>query len=724
MLGLGVNLLAALLLILGAPGLAMGQSVGDGAPPPFRVTADSIESREGGRIIVGRGNVRVRREDWTFYADEVEIDQQEEIFVARGAVLLFDRGNQVQGESLRFHYGTGQGIIHDARGFLMPTMTFSAEELYREDERTYRLVGARYTSCAVCEVPPYSWEIRAKELTIHPDEFAWGTHGSFWLKGVPVMYLPVYYHPLADRKTGFLFPTFGANSKEGFIFGEEFFWAISDSQDATLGLLYRSKRGLSPTVEYRYVLEDGRGSLNSEYLHDRELDEDRYFLQFRHQQRFTSALSGHADVTLRSDNDFPQEFTVDFRDRTDLVNRSTGFLTYALPLHTVTLSGSLQETRNPIAPQADDSLLRIPELSVASVAQPLWEASPLLFDQRSQFVYFDQKNEIALARLDLFPGFSLPTPLTSYITFTPRAGVRGTFYSRGAKDIETDTVTRGLVEMGGDLSTRLFRTFQVQGERLQAIRHTVEPAVGYLYIPEVKQDDIPQIDATDFISTQNRLFLSLTNRFSASVLEPDGARRRFDFFTLTLGSSINLDPRPRTFSDLFLDSLQPEDITQAVEDERTAIPNRPGFSKATERNFANIVYRMSMTPPWPVSLDMSGSFNPKAGTFETTNAGLNGSYKDVASFGLGYTFSRGALQEAIIGTLDLRLFEGAGLTYLGRYDAERGVFSEHQAGVIYQTCCWALNIIYTNRNTENVADADHDIRINLELLTAPTHRVR
>ena len=582
----------------------------------------------------------------------------------------------------------------------------------------------RYTSCAVCETPPYTWEIRAKEVTIHPEDFAVATHGTFWLKGIPVLYLPVYRHPLADRKTGFLFPKFGANSKEGFIFGEEFFWAISDSQDATLGLLYRSKRGLSPTVEYRYALEDGGGSLNSEYLHDQELDEDRYFVRFRHQQRFTPALSGQADVTLRSDNDFPQEFTVDFRDRTNLVNRSTGFLTYALPRHTVTLSGSSQETRNPIAPQADESLLRIPELSVASVAQPLWEESPLLFDQQSQFVYFDQKNVISLARLDLFPRLSLPTPLTSYITFTPRVGLRGTFYSRGARDIETDAVTRGLVDLGGDLSTRVFRTFQVQGERLRAIRHTVEPAIGYLYVPEVKQDDIPQIDTTDFISPQNRLFLSLTNRLAASVRDPDGARRRFDFFTLTLGSSINLDPQARTFSNLFLDSLQPEDIAQAVEQGRTAIPDRPGFSKATERNFANIVYQMSITPPWPVSLGMSGSLNPKAGTFETSNASLNGSYKDVASFSLGYTFSSRARQEALIGTLDLRMFEGAGLTYLGRFDAERGVFSEHQAGVIYQTCCWALNIIYTNRNTENIADADHDIRITLDLLTAPTERVQ
>ena len=360
---------------------------------------------------------------------------------------------------------------------------------------------------------------------------------------------------------------------------------------------------------------------------------------------------------------------------------------------------------------------------MASAAQPLWNKFPLLFDQRSNFVYLDQEKDISVARLDLFPNLSLPTPLTSYITLTPRVGLRGTFYSRGAKGIETDAVNRGLVELGAELSTRLFRIFPVEGERLQAIRHTVEPKIGYLYIPEVDQDDLPQIDGTDFISPQNRLFLSLTNRFSASVRDPDGARRRFDFFTFTLGTSINLNAQTRTFSDLFLSSLQPEDITQAVEKGRIPIPNRPGFSKATERDVANIVYRMSITPPWPVSLDLSGSLNPEEGKFETTNARLNASYNDVASFNLGYTFSRVAKQESLIGQLNLRILEGTQLTYLGRYDFERDVFLEHQVGLIYQTCCWAFNILYTHRNTENVEDPENDIRVNLELLTAPSTRI-
>ena len=719
-----VNLSVGLLLVLlclGSPPPVIGQPPGSSAPLPFHVSADIIESKEGGRFLLARGDVRIRRDNWSLYADEVEVDQHEEIFVARGSVLLFDGGNQIQGSSLRYNYGTGKGVVYEARGFLLPATTFSAEEAYREDERTYRLVKARYTSCTVCEAPPHGWEVRAEELTIHPEEFVWGTHGTFWAEGIPALYLPIFRYPLADRQTGFLPPHIGDNSQEGFIYAQEFFWVINDSQDATLGVIYRSERGLSPTVEYRYALEDGGGSVNAEYLYDREPEKNRYVVNFRHAQTFTHALTGKADVTVRSDKDFPDEFAFGFGERTTLVNSSSAYLTYALPRHRVSLAGEFFESREEDIPVSDEKLLRAPELTVASDMQPLWDASPILFEQESKFVYLDQKDFIDVARLDLYPSLSLPIALTSYMTLTPRVALRGTLYSRGA--IEEDAVTRGVVELGVELSSRLFRTFPVRGERVRAVRHTVEPKIGYLYIPEVKQDDLPQFDSTDFISRQNRFFLSVVNRLSASVREPDGSRRNFDFLTLTLETSLTPDAQTRTFSDLYLDSLQPEDIKQAVEEGRVAIPGRPGFSKATERDFANVVARMSITPLWwPVSLDLSGSLNPETGNIETGNGRLNASYEDIASLSLGYTFSRAGDQEAWIGEVHVPLLEGTRLSYLGRYDAERDVFVEQQVGLIYQTCCWALSILYTHRDTENPEDPPDDIRFNIELLTAPSRR--
>ncbi|MGH7423152.1 MAG: LptA/OstA family protein, partial [Candidatus Methylomirabilales bacterium] len=136
-LSFGLILPVGLLALASAlPVMAQGVRV----PTEFTVSADFLESREGGRLLAARGNVRITRENWTLYADEVDVDQDEETFVARGSILVFDRGNQIQGSSLRYNYGTGQGVIREAHGFILPSTTFVAEEAYREDERTYRLV--------------------------------------------------------------------------------------------------------------------------------------------------------------------------------------------------------------------------------------------------------------------------------------------------------------------------------------------------------------------------------------------------------------------------------------------------------------------------------------------------------------------------------------------------------------------------------------------------------
>ena len=78
-------------------------------------------------------------------------------------------------------------------------------------------------------------------------------HSTFWLHGFPVFYFPYATHPVARgvRETGFLIPTIGRSSTKGNIVGENVYWAINRSMDATLGAEYFSKRGWSQRGEFR-----------------------------------------------------------------------------------------------------------------------------------------------------------------------------------------------------------------------------------------------------------------------------------------------------------------------------------------------------------------------------------------------------------------------------------------------------------------------------------------
>ena len=79
------------------------------------------------------------------------------------------------------------------------------------------------------------------------------------VKGVPLMYLPIFYYPIEedDRSTGFLMPTYGTSTLRGQSLTNAFFWAINRSQDATFSHDWFAKAGQQFGGEYRYVLAPG-----------------------------------------------------------------------------------------------------------------------------------------------------------------------------------------------------------------------------------------------------------------------------------------------------------------------------------------------------------------------------------------------------------------------------------------------------------------------------------
>ena len=92
--------------------------------------------------------------------------------------------------------------------------------------------------------------------TLNLDDYALLKNSVFRVKGVPVMYLPLFYYPIQDddRSTGFLIPTYGASSVKGQSLSNAFFWAISRSQDATFVHDWFAKAGQQMGGEYHFSM--------------------------------------------------------------------------------------------------------------------------------------------------------------------------------------------------------------------------------------------------------------------------------------------------------------------------------------------------------------------------------------------------------------------------------------------------------------------------------------
>jgi LPS-assembly protein len=693
---------------------------------PVNLTADRVEWRRTERRILARGNVRMEHKDAVLLADEAEVDEAAQTFEARGRVVLSGPEGRLEGERLLYNYATGRATISDGRGLILPATTFTAREIIREDRTTYRLTGVAFTTCAVCQTPPYDWEARAGSATLYTESHVVGTHGSFWVNRLPILYTPLFAFPVGPRRTGLLIPQVGYNATEGAILKPLFFWAISPSQDATIWATYRSERGTAPGVEYRYVLdEQTRGSVKAEYLHDRVTDEDRYFLQATHRQVFTERLDGALDLDLRSDRLFPREFSTETAERTQLFTDSRAALSYAHPFHRATLSASFTEDLDEQTPADDDRLFRS-DLALTSFGQPLF-GSPVLFAQESSGSYLDKRDDVVLGRLDLHPRLGLPLRLARGLTWSTWLGGWLTGYTFDRRAGEDGDASRELFDLETDLTWNLGRTYRVDALRVAAVRHLLTPRVGYRLIPQTDQTELPQVDAVDFVAPRNHLVFGLDNRLLAKLREADGSTRVTEVLSLTAEQGLALHPRRRAYSDLYLSSLQPTDPLQAV----TGVQPRAdatGFSEADERRWSNFVLRLAITPPGIVDGGGTLAIDPENAEIKEGSARATVRLADWLRLTAGYTYDRGdpaplrTPLEGYIGNLTATLGPAWELGYGLRYDAKREVFLENRVDATYKTCCWQAKISYTHREglgadaTATGRTTDDDIRFTVELL--------
>ena len=67
-----------------------------------RIEADELERRGRDKLTIARGDVRIQMEDRVLYADEIELDQVQEVVRARGRVQLIEGAKRLDGD--RFEY--------------------------------------------------------------------------------------------------------------------------------------------------------------------------------------------------------------------------------------------------------------------------------------------------------------------------------------------------------------------------------------------------------------------------------------------------------------------------------------------------------------------------------------------------------------------------------------------------------------------------------------------
>ncbi|MDH7500494.1 MAG: LPS assembly protein LptD, partial [candidate division NC10 bacterium] len=547
------------------------------------------------------------------------------------------------------------------------------------------------TPCPSEEGSSPDWQFRAREATIHLNESALAKGASFWVKRVPLLYSPLLAAPAGERKSGFLIPQPGYGTKEGFVLKTSYFWAISPSQDATFQLNIRTQRGLEEGIEYRYLLsQKTRGYFHGTYTYDQYDETNRWKITFRHQQDFTPQLAGRLSLNLQNTSNYQRIYSQETEVRSQRLLPSEGYVAQQWNSESLLLWGNYTKDL-----RQHDHLYRLPELDLLSCRQ-LWQGIPLTFRLQSSAAYFEGLWSRDLGRLDLYPRLTLPISLGGFATLTPLAAFRETFYTRGTEG--HDSFSREIYQLQARLDSHLSRTFTMAGEGVQGIQHVIEPMVAYEYIPEEDQRQLNRYDYLDFISPQNGLTYSLTNRLWLRRKDEQGIRFR-EILTLRLSQSYNLHGPHQEYPN-------PE-LGIAYNETRDALGLR-----YSQRRFSDINGHLTLNPFPFLNLAVDANFDPGGNHLDTLDPYLRLRFpKNNVELTAGYHYAPELDIQALHGKFDIRILERLDVSYYSRYNFENDTFLENKILLTFFGRCWSVSFGYIRRPNQ------HAFRFSFDLAT-------
>ena len=643
--------------------------------------AETLEYIQQTKRMVATGNVRVIYGDKRLFADQLELHTETNTGTAWGHVRFITPTDDLEASRIDFDLKTERGVFYDTTGKAAKIYHLSGERIERVEARSLAVQRGRITTCTSA-VP--EWEFRAPEAQIDLGDYITMKHPSFWIKGIPVFYVPYFIFPIKDKRTtGFLPPRFGVGGQYGTRVGDEFFWAITDWLDSTVGVEYLSKSGVMPSAEIRYAIDPASdGQLKFVFLNDQVTNQDLYRLLIQQRQDFGWGIRGLAQLDQRSEGDIVRKFSQSIAEESAIRTASFGVLTKLFTNGGVTL----EATQYKGIPDSGTTAQFHYSPRVRFSQFPTSLPGGLLFGLDTSYARLsstDIVNNTPVQRLDFFPRLTVPVVVPPWLGLGVTGGVHETIYDH--RSTGPGPIWRQLPDLIVTLDGPAFRRRYDGFVAGQALIHMIQPQIAYRYVPEVFQDGIPPFSALvqdfhfidplnnftliDRIPAANYAKLSLSNRFYAQGLGSSGTRSVREVAHLILSQGIDMRQETGAKGQL----VGPLDIDVDL--------------RLWSRWWLESTLRVA----------------PDTGTLQEVlwRGGLNlwpGSSLIVTNYQ-----RQSPATQYLQGSLTVTPLEGLRLTYSVRYDAITDEFREHSVLLHYEAVCYKIDASLRIQKTgENV----------------------
>jgi LPS-assembly protein len=698
------------------------------------VTANEISYEQKTNNLIARGNVVITNGTTEIQADEVRVNRTTNEADAQGNVRITDPQGTVTADTVHLNLDEETGWLTDAE---IHSRRFGYSLWGRRVEKglgqSYHIENGQFTTCHCTEGPP-SWSISGKQLDVTLGGYGRLTGGTFKVLDVPTISIPHGIFPVQrERETGFLLPRFGFSNLRGFQTLLPYYWAINKNQDATVALDIETSARAGATGEYRYALsreaqgilevsyfnESFRGAPTSSSPFEPTTPENRWNVTGQQDQPFLGTSRLYDDVFLVSDDLYLRDIdTYAFEHSRMVATRTLPFTESRAGLIQLWDRAALKAEGTyyqNLTGYQSQVLQRAPGID-------FWGQTLLgqrvLGDLNASAVDFQRGSSADGARVDLEPAAMLPLPLGRFAFGSVQASFRETAYhlterhvDETGQDLPTDT-SREVPRLEGEMGTALSRVYPVSGFGLEKLKHTIEPAVDYLYIPAVSQEDLPLFDGVDRVNHRNMVTYGFVSRFIGKFAAPAAA-----------------------------DGQQPADGQQSSDTMHSQIRELARFSVTQSFDVSREIgsLQADRSADHFSDIDFDGRLNPSRALSLRFRTDYNTGNNDISaaevsvfaedprlppspsgqpaamrtSAGISYRFLTQNVLQEVDDNIVLRLTNWAGLHYSSRYDVVANRFLDNYVGLrLASTCnCWTLDIAVVDRT--NPQEVQVRAQINL-----------
>ncbi len=246
----------------------------------FYLEADNLIRDDQAKTWTAQGQVEARYQGRVLRADKVTYDVGTGVVTADGHAQIIETDGTVEAaEHLTLDDKMRAGF---ARGFSVRTpddVTFAADVAIRRSETQTELNRAIFTPCPVCapdgqRITP-TWSIAASQvIRDQTRHLVYYRNAVIRIKGVPVFYSPVFWHPdpQSARQSGLLIPLISSNTKLGLSYEQPYLQVISPSQELVVSPQINSAQ--NPFLNLRWLERFYSGELDARvgYTYSQDFD--------------------------------------------------------------------------------------------------------------------------------------------------------------------------------------------------------------------------------------------------------------------------------------------------------------------------------------------------------------------------------------------------------------------------------------------------------------------